>query len=238
MADDEGERLDWGNDDDEGQHPPEHSGFADEDAEDAVSLGGDDEDEREFYATHAVEHPSTSHSKPSSAVAQPPRREPSRQSATLSRTPSRARASRSPTREPRPPTSAGKPSVVPPIIHALPAKPVFVPPLYENPSEPGILASAWIHRHKTNGSNSATPGLGAGDVLPPDWEPVLMKETGEVYYYNVKTQAKQWERPVFPPSGLSSPKKTRENAWRRALLLHGLLPATPVPFAIRCQYQA
>ena len=54
MADDEGERLDWGNDDDEHQalpypHDSPSGGFAGvaEDADDAVSLGGDDDDERE-----------------------------------------------------------------------------------------------------------------------------------------------------------------------------------------------
>lgn len=66
MADDEGERLDWGNDDDEHQalpypHDSPSGGFAGvaEDADDAVSLGGDDDDEREFYANHSLEHVST-----------------------------------------------------------------------------------------------------------------------------------------------------------------------------------
>lgn len=62
---DDAERVDWGNDDDELQAPPESypsnsprqatGGYAGEDAEDAVSLGGDDEDEREFYAHHSTE---------------------------------------------------------------------------------------------------------------------------------------------------------------------------------------
>ena len=57
MADDEGERLDWGNDDDDRQpltdsysHSPAQSGdYAGvaEDAEDAVSLGGDDDEDRD-----------------------------------------------------------------------------------------------------------------------------------------------------------------------------------------------
>ena len=59
MLDEDGERLDWGNDDDEQQAPPDSSyaysprlsqgefAGAAEDAEDAVSLGGDDEDERD-----------------------------------------------------------------------------------------------------------------------------------------------------------------------------------------------
>ena len=60
MADDDGERLDWGNDDDEQQAAPDSypgysprqsigGGYAGvpEDAEDAVSLGGDDDDERQ-----------------------------------------------------------------------------------------------------------------------------------------------------------------------------------------------
>ena len=64
MTDDEAERVDWGNDDDEhpaisdsyaNLSPTDRYGGPEEDAEDAVSLGGDDDYEREYYADQAVE---------------------------------------------------------------------------------------------------------------------------------------------------------------------------------------
>ncbi|PIL27858.1 hypothetical protein GSI_11012 [Ganoderma sinense ZZ0214-1] len=221
MADDDGERLDWGNDDDEQQAPPgstydysprqsTYIGAIEdaEDAEDAVSLGGDDEDEREYYATHSAEQVSAagtaSFSKPPSSASHGGRRDSQRQAATLSRTPSRAQNSQSPTRDSRPPNSQGKP---PPLllVHGLPPKPTLVPPLFEQPAETGTRASAMANRRRANGKVGAGDG---DDPLPPDWE-VRYPRTGgqDVYYYNTKTDESTWTRPHAPTSGQSSPTK-------------------------------
>ncbi|TFK89246.1 hypothetical protein K466DRAFT_487200, partial [Polyporus arcularius HHB13444] len=231
MVDDDGERLDWGNDDDEPQNGSEqYTGYsprqstggytgAPEDAEDAISLGGDDEDEREFYANHSSEQaPGTHLTKQSSFASHPGRRDGQRLSATTpSRTPSRAKNSESPSRDSRPPNSASSTGKLPPapLIHGLPPKPVLVPPLFEQPTEPGILASAMLHNkpRKSNGTVKGVPAPDGGDPLPPDWEIRYPRGGGkDVYYFNLKTEESTWTRPRLQvTSGRSSPTKIREN---------------------------
>ena len=219
MVDDDGERLDWG--DDEQQAPPESTygysprqsafnGAAEdaEDAEDAVSLGGDDEDEREYYADHSAEQVSVAGvlplSKPPSSASHGGRRDSQRQAATLSRTPSRTQNSQSPTRDSRPPNSQGKPTPLP-LVHGLPPKPTLVPPLFEQPAETGTRASAMANRRRANGKVGTSDG---DDPLPPDWE-IRYPRTGgqDAYYYNTKTDESTWTRPRPPTSGRSSPTK-------------------------------
>ncbi|KAI0703229.1 hypothetical protein C8Q76DRAFT_771570 [Earliella scabrosa] len=217
MADDDGERLDWGNDDDEQQAAPDSypgysprqsigGGYAGvpEDAEDAVSLGGDDDDEREYFARHSQEQPSaapaiSSAAKPPSTASHPhpSKRDAQRLSATApSRTPSRAKNSESPSRSGKPP---------PPLMHALPPKPVLVPPLFEQPAEPGIYASAMVNRPRKNGASKGLTASDGGDPLPPDWEIRYPRNGGsEAYFYNLKTQESTWTRPRLPASGRAS----------------------------------
>ncbi|KAH9849021.1 hypothetical protein C2E23DRAFT_870910 [Lenzites betulinus] len=228
MVDDDAERVDWGNDDDELQAPPESyagysprqatGGYTGEDAEDAVSLGGDDEDEREFYAHHSTEASSAGGNilaKSSTAIqSHSARRDGQRQSSTSSqhaRAPSQSKNSDSPTSGLRRTHSAS--NLPPPLTHALPPKPAVAPPPHfrpPSPAGPGIHASAMIHRQKkSNGKiNTASDG---GDPLPPDWEIRHSREGAEVYFFNVKTDESTWVRPKLPLSGRSSPIKDREN---------------------------
>ncbi|KAI0360333.1 hypothetical protein OH77DRAFT_1393607, partial [Trametes cingulata] len=231
MVDDDAERVDWGNDDDETQAPadsyPSYSprqtigGYAGEDAEDAVSLGGDDEDEREFFAHHVTEQVSISggnvlHTKTTTvAHTHSAKRDAQRQSATSSqhaRTPSQSKRSESPSSGLRRTQSANS---LPPPMHALPPKPALVPPHYRPPSPagPGILASAMIPRQKkSGGSGKSSTGPDGGDPLPPDWEIRYPRNGGkDVYYFNVKTEESTWIRPKLPSSGRSSPSKERDN---------------------------
>ncbi|KAI0646652.1 hypothetical protein C8Q79DRAFT_908939, partial [Trametes meyenii] len=231
MVEDDAERVDWGNDDDEPQATPATysgyspreamSGYAGEDAEDAVSLGGDDEDEREFYAHHADEQVSGSgdnvFTKSSLPHSHPTKRDPQRQSATSSqhaRTPSQTKNPDSPNNGLRRTNSANAlPSTH--LVHGLPPKPVLIPPRYRPPSPagPGTLASSMVHRPKTsNGLGKPHAASDGGDPLPPDWEVRYPRDgTKEAYFYNVKTEQSTWERPKLLSSGRSSPTKDREN---------------------------
>ncbi|KAI9061611.1 hypothetical protein FKP32DRAFT_1594402 [Trametes sanguinea] len=235
MLEDDAERVDWGHDEDEQQAPPASDvayaqrqtmgGYAGEDAEDAVSLGGDDEDEREFYAQHSVEQVSvvgtnillSKATTISQTHSTSNRRDSQRQSATSSqraRTPSQPQNPESPDGNLRRTHSAS--TLAPtPMTHALPPKPAVVPPPYRPPSpvRPGILASAMSYRQKkTNGSGKSSVAPDGGDPLPPDWE-IRYPRNGskDAYYFNVKTEESTWVRPRLPPSGKSSPVKDRES---------------------------
>ncbi|OSD02625.1 hypothetical protein PYCCODRAFT_1445018 [Trametes coccinea BRFM310] len=228
MLEDDAERVDWGHDEDEQQGPPSSDaaysqrqtmgGYAGEDAEDAVSLGGDDEEEREFYAQQSAEQVSiigsnillSKTSTISHTHSTSNRRDSQRQSATYSqraRTPSQPQNPESPDGELRRTHSAS--TLAPtPMTHALPPKPAVVPPPYRPPSpvRPGILK-------KSNGSGKSSVAPDGGDPLPPDWEIRYSRNGGkDAYYFNVKTEESTWVRPRLPPSGKSSPVKDRESA--------------------------
>ncbi|KAI0824905.1 hypothetical protein BC628DRAFT_1275010, partial [Trametes gibbosa] len=226
--DDDAERVDWGNDDDELQPPPESyagysprqatGGYTGEDAEDAVSLGGDDEDEREFYAHHTTESAPGGNilAKSSTAMQSHPKRDGQRQSSTSSqhaRAPSQSKNPDSPNGGLRRTHSAS--NLPPPLTHALPPKPAVAPPPHfrpPSPAGPGILASAMVHRQKKlNGTGKVNASSDGGDPLPPDWEIRHSRNDAEVYYFNVKTDESTWVRPKLPPSGRSSPIKDHEN---------------------------
>ncbi|KAI0777328.1 hypothetical protein BD413DRAFT_467773, partial [Trametes elegans] len=231
MVEDDAERVDWGNDDDEQQAPSDSyaafpqrqaaGGYAGEDAEDAVSLGGDEEDEREFYAHQSSEQvaisggifaksSSTTHSHPSKRDAQ----RQTTSSSQRARTPSQPKSSESPGRG-IPRTHSGSTHTPVPLTHALPPKPVQVPPLYRPPSPagPGILASAMVHRQKKSNGSGKPNAPDGGDPLPPDWEIRYPRDgSKDAYYYNVKTTVSTWVRPKLPSSGRSSPVKDKDNS--------------------------
>ncbi|KAH9932303.1 uncharacterized protein B0H18DRAFT_53016 [Fomitopsis serialis] len=193
---DDAEVLDWGHEDDEqtAQHGPE-------DAEDAVSLGGDEDDMQDYYSYQAAEQEvaaqlpnsySTSHGKRESYG--------SKQSAAPPRDPDSPHLRRS--------QSVGK------LTHALPPKPVLsVAPVHPSPAQASTLASSMIQREpRTNGLGMPVSGSNH-DALPPDWELRQARSGGgEQYYYNTKTHESTWTQPV---SGKSSPAKDKERGVSR-----------------------
>ncbi|OBZ78274.1 hypothetical protein A0H81_02678 [Grifola frondosa] len=203
--DEDTEVLDWGNEDDEqqaGLHQQRasdgHDAWRDpEDAEDAVSLGGDDDDMQEFYAYQSAEQdskgqvpPSKSSSSSQLQHSHSSKREHQRQNSTTSQkqTP-QSKSSESPAL--RQSQSFTK------LTHALPPKPVvsvapFVHPL---PAQTSTLASSMVQRERRSNGHSVSAD---GDLLPPDWEMRQPRgsETKDVfYYYNIKTHESTWNRP-------------------------------------------
>lgn len=192
------EVLDWGHEDDEqtAQRGPD-------DAEDAVSLGGDEDD---YYPYPASEQEATktetqfshSHSTPQvkrdSVV--------SRQSVAPQREADSPQLRRS--------QSLGK------FTHALPPKPVVsVAPVHPSPAQASTLASSMIQRERrANGHGKPNSG-GQHDALPPDWELRQARSGGgEHYYYNSRTHESTWTRPV---SGKSSPAKDSASRGREGI---------------------
>lgn len=188
--------LDWGHEDDKqtAQHGPE-------DAEDAVSLGGDEDDMQDCYSYQATEQEvaaqppnsySTSHGKRESYG--------SKQLAAPPRNPDLPHLRRS--------QSAGK------LTHALPPKPALsVAPVHPSPAQASTLASSMIQREpRTNDLGMPVSGSNH-DALPSDWELRQARSGGgEQYYYNTKTHESTWTQPV---SGKSSPAKDKERGVSR-----------------------
>lgn len=217
------EVLDWGNEDDEQQYEQRvHNqqtgdGVAEEAEEDAVSLGGDEDDTEHYYAyksTQPDERPAPS-SKPVSSHQQ---QQQTPNSAPVSQASNRdlqrehsggsvkthTHVQYSPHHSPkRRSQSFGK------MTHSLPPKPIVsaVPFLQPTHSSSIIEATAMsVHREKKNGKPISSAD--AVDALPPDWEVKQPRSGGGgVYYYNVRTHQSTWTRPV---SGGRSPAKDKE----------------------------
>jgi len=49
--------------------------------------------------------------------------------------------------------------------------------------------------------------------LPPDWSSTVDKKTGDIYYYNSKTQASTWTRPVLGSPPYDHKVKIDSNDW-------------------------
>ncbi|EMD34650.1 hypothetical protein CERSUDRAFT_116825 [Gelatoporia subvermispora B] len=210
------EVLDWGNDDDEQKAISE--GFRDaEDAEDAVSLGGDEDDMLQFhpYQSREQEESNPQPSTPKQATYSqlpPPTREVQREPQSSAQKPAPAPQQAS---DPPPLTrtySGAK------LTHALPPKPVvsFPPLVSSTPAQITTLAGPMVNRdRRANGHakpSSSSDGRDSRDALPPNWE-VRYPRTGSrdsYYYYNVKTHESTWTRPGSV-SGRSSPSKDREH---------------------------
>lgn len=217
------ELLDWGNEDDElGQFGNQQTGVVDgvEDAEDAVSLGGDEDDTEHYYAYQSASNQDLQESSlpapKASAVLPPPQqqqnshgnREPQRDHSGSSNTPV-LQSQNSPQQPPKRRSlsqSLGK------MTHSLPPKPVSSTIPFMQPAHPSSIIEATamsLHRDKkSNGSigKPISPG-DAGDSLPPDWEAKHSRSGGGVYYYNLKTHQSTWTRPV---SGSKSPIKDKD----------------------------
>ncbi|KAF8632160.1 hypothetical protein AX17_004901 [Amanita inopinata Kibby_2008] len=221
----ENEVLDWGNEDDE-QHQDLHrrAPFADVDADDAVSLG-EDEDEHAYYAQQPQENANSSVlstrngkelvsdsvdtlgsafssdmnlDQPSGSRHEYRRDERSEAQGSSAI----QRQSSSQTDSP----SRSQPLLQPRLTHALPPKPVAASLPYISPSHPSIVeATAMSVRardhKKTNGQTGRSSH--GDDQLPPNWEIRYPRSGGQdLYYYNVVTHQSTWTRPV---SNIDSP---------------------------------
>lgn len=219
------EVLDWGHEDDE-QTAQRSSGdgrdnWRDrEDAEDAVSLGGDEDDMQNFYAYQVNEQDASkgqASTLKSSSTAQtqiqPSKRDLQREasSGSVSQKPPASQSQESDS------TQLGRSQSFGKLTHALPPKPVVSvdPYIHPSPATTSTLASSMVQRERrTNGFKSASGGNG-GD-LPADWEIRVPRSGGsEHYYYNVKTHESTWTRPG-PVSGKSSPSKDTESGSMQA----------------------
>ncbi|KAF4580459.1 hypothetical protein EYR40_003177 [Pleurotus pulmonarius] len=209
---DDNEVLDWGNEDDEQgalerarRGSPGFANFATndvDDAEDAVSLGGEEEDAQEYDSFHrqefssavSVAHATSDTTSRSEPVTHDHHRHKSSDSFQKSvSTPTAA----------NPPATLQSPSR--PIIHALPPKPVAASVPFLHPSHPSIIEATAMSRgrDKKTGTNGAAKPLSSaesasGDVtLPPDWEIRYPRNGGRgQYYYNVRTHESTWALPA------------------------------------------
>ena len=241
---DDNEILDWGNEDDEhheAQRKPLFDGYrrdmGDLDAEDAISLGDEDEDNQEYRNESNTNGSSNSRdivesqrrastpqqtsltigAKHDSHVEAPQEKLSSPRKSSLSEgSPRRKQNSRDRSSPQRSQLNPGR------LTHALPPKPVAtkVPP-YLPPSHPSIVEATSMtispraggrESKKNNGVSSATAIPSAADELPPNWESREARNGGGRYYYNIETHLCTWEKPV---SSLPSASNHADSRSRR-----------------------
>lgn len=200
---DDTERLDWGHEEEDGAtaHGSEQRTFSMDDAEDAVSLGGDEEDE---FLTYQSRVPQDSvhraHSPPKSA----------RQARSeLLKGHSNSPRQHQPRDLSSERTSSGDQSLLPgrthtlgALVHALPPKPVVSNVPFVHHSHPSIIEATAMasraDRDKRNGTGSKASVYEHNDSLPPGWEVKYPRSGRGVYYYNIHTQESTWTRPTAP----------------------------------------
>lgn len=217
------ELLDWGNEDDESQaqasYPSHYSqrNSVPHDAEDAVSLGGDDDDLHEFSAyqsrpVHDAEQ--FSHSR-SSRPPSTPQRQQTPPPKHRERSGSPHKSSR---RNDSPSLIRSQPLSMAKLTHALPPKPVLATAsIARSPPLASTLASSMIQRERRlNGqSRGKSVSVEASDGLPPDWEIRYPRNGGrEAYYYNVRTHESTWTRPQDVVHVASPAKDSRDSRAR------------------------
>lgn len=213
---DDTEVLDWGNEDDELQASESYRAAlqqnGQDDAEDAVSLGGDEDDE--IYPYKATSHEDSSRSQ-QSGLRQPqtPQQTPNGKrdlQRENSGTPQKSSSRQTDSSQLRRSQSLGQ------LTHALPPKPTFAAPPspLATPATTSTLASAMVVRERrSNGhSKSVSGSRDRGSGLPPDWEERYPRGGGSnPYYYNVKTHESTWTRPLLVDSDSALPSKERDS---------------------------
>lgn len=177
--DEDAEIVDYGDDDHNNRN---------EDDEDAVSLGGDEDDMHVFYA-----YQSRSHNDAPKSVEQ-------------AKPQSNRQTQASPRSSPQAPAK---------LTHALPPKPIVTGSAFSLNSSQILEASAMARRTERRQSGSGKPVSAAEEPLPPDWEARNPRSGGgDPYYYNVKTHASTWTRPGSDRNGWS-PERNRSPASER-----------------------
>jgi hypothetical protein len=164
-----------------------------EDAEDAVSLGGDDDDVQSYVYQSRAQDDTAKGTKPAS---QQSIRDPQRTHSANSQKNPQSRGSR----QPSPQRSHNLSSK---ITHALPPKPVVSSVPYLHPSHPSIIEATAMSSgrsdrdKKLNGVPSKPISSSDGSTsLPPDWE-IRYPRSGArgPYYYNTRTHESTWSLP-------------------------------------------
>ncbi|KAI6001603.1 hypothetical protein F5J12DRAFT_704723, partial [Pisolithus orientalis] len=203
---DETEVLDWGNEEEERVALGEQGSFAAE--EDAVSLGGDEEDE--FLAHQSRVPQRTSRPQTPLTATEPPGKQdapaaqakanlPSKSDPARADTPSKYQQSDKEADEGalRPSSALSRP--IGKLTHALPPKPLVTIMPFVHPSHPSTFEATAMasltERNKRDGVGQKAHAHDNGDSLPPGWEVKLSRSTGEVYYYNSRTQESTWTQP-------------------------------------------
>ncbi|KAF8900506.1 hypothetical protein CPB85DRAFT_158278 [Mucidula mucida] len=180
------EEVDWEVDEEQHIRRASMHNNGDDDADDAVSLGPDD-DEPEYYGIDAPKDalpesdppPSSPHPvRPPSPSSLPAREDLFKNGTTTS---------------PQRPRGPGH------GIPGLPPKPsaaVAFNSARPRPSHPSLIAATAMSRSSKPKSVSANSSADE-PPLPPDWQArQAQSQQGAVYYYNVRTHVTQWERPV------------------------------------------
>ncbi|KAG0699805.1 hypothetical protein DFH29DRAFT_31071 [Suillus ampliporus] len=216
MLEDETEVLDWGNEEEDRGIAEHDSSLAAEDAEDAVSLGGDEDDEFLTYQSRVSQGTTQRTQSPSKTVYHPEKN----QEVAVAGADARVKAPehdrpKTPTGPPQETQTAPEPSPAlnrqlsfGKLTHALPAKPIVSSVPFMHPSHPSIIEAtamaARVDRDKKNGIVSKPTTYEPGDALPPDWEVRHPRNGRGVYYYNSRTKESTWTRP-----GSSTPARDR-----------------------------
>ncbi|KAH7882326.1 hypothetical protein F5I97DRAFT_1794177, partial [Phlebopus sp. FC_14] len=205
---DDAEILDWGHEEEGIASNGEQRSFAAEDAEDAVSLGGDEEDEFLSYRSRVPQDTTYRGQTPPRSVQQMvkqdgPNIEADAQRFRLSQ-PSERAESGTPSKEQNKSSALeqspilGRTHSFGKLMHALPPKPVVSSVPFVHPSHPSIIEATAMasrsDRDKRNGGSKSI--IHDSDPLPPGWEIRHPRSGHGIYYYNVRTEESTWTRPT------------------------------------------
>lgn len=199
---DDTEVLDWGHEEEDGVavHCSERRTFSIDDAEDAVSLGGDEEDEFLTYQSRVPQDTVHAHSPPKSG--RQTRQEPSKARSDSPRPYESRDHSNERTGSGDQSSLSGRTHALGTFVHALPPKPVVSSVPFVHPSHPSIIEATAMasraDRDKRNGTGSKASVQDHNDSLPPGWEVKYPRNGRGVYYYNIHTQESTWTRPTVP----------------------------------------
>jgi hypothetical protein len=209
------EVLDWGNEDDEAQvmelHRVALQPSGQDDAEDAVSLGGDEDDE--IYPYRAASQEDLWKGQYTAAdTAQILQQTPSLKGDLQRENPGTAQK---PSSKQSDLSQLCRSQSLGQLTHALPPKPPVAPPPFVPTTsvQTSTIASAMVVRdRRSNGHSKNVPGSrDRGTGLPPDWEERFPRNgSSDPYYYNIKTHESTWKRPMQGHSEPLSPAKERE----------------------------